>query len=116
MECMIADTPCYRALLGCRRCLVSLAFYAKVHNVVAADGAVVDHDVPCPQGNSVPLLHFKARLLRRGLCCSWCSSCCGSSFHFRGITTLALGSHVQPCRSGCAEPPSSSLAPLCSVP
>ena len=45
MECMIADTPCYRALLGCRRCLVSLAFYAKVHNVVAADGAVVYHDV-----------------------------------------------------------------------
>ena len=48
---MVADTPCYRALLRCRGCLVGLAFYAQVHDVVAADGAVVHHDVPGPEGH-----------------------------------------------------------------
>jgi hypothetical protein len=28
--------------------------------VVAADGAVVHHDVPGPQRDGVPLLHFKS--------------------------------------------------------
>ena len=45
VECMVADAPCYRALLRCGGCLVGLAFYAQVHDVVAADGAVVHHDV-----------------------------------------------------------------------
>lgn len=28
----------------------------KIHDMVSADGAVVDNDVPSPQGDSVPLL------------------------------------------------------------
>ena len=35
--------------------MVCLAVYAKVHDVVAADGAVVDNDVPGPERNGVPL-------------------------------------------------------------
>ena len=51
----IADTPCDRALLGRGRSLVGLAVDAQVHDVVAADGAVVDHDVPRPERDGVPL-------------------------------------------------------------
>lgn len=51
----VADSPSHRALLRRSRSLVGLAVNAKVHDVVAADSAVVDNDVPCPQGNGVPL-------------------------------------------------------------
>lgn len=30
--------------------------HTKVHNVVTANGAVVHHDIPCPKGNSRPLM------------------------------------------------------------
>jgi len=35
--------------------LVGLAVDAQVHDVVTADGAVVDDDVPSPERNGVPL-------------------------------------------------------------
>jgi len=35
--------------------LVGLAVDAKIHDVVTANGAVVDDDVPRPEGNCVPL-------------------------------------------------------------
>ena len=43
--------------------LVGLALDAQVHDVVAADGAVVHHDVPGPQRHGVPLLHLEPLLL-----------------------------------------------------
>ena len=53
-------SPCDFAILrGCRR-LICLALNAHVHDVVAADGARVDHDVPAPQRHSVPLFNFEA--------------------------------------------------------
>lgn len=51
----VADTPGNRALLARRRRLVRLAFDAEVHDVVAANGAVVDDDIPCPESYSIPL-------------------------------------------------------------
>ena len=51
----VADTPSDGALLRSRRSLVGLAVDAEVHDVVAADGAVVHHDVPCPECHGVPL-------------------------------------------------------------
>ena len=41
---------------------------AKVHDVIPADRAVVDDDIPGPQPHRVPLLYFEAfiRLCRRG--------------------------------------------------
>jgi hypothetical protein len=36
--------------------LVGLAVDAQVHDVVTADGAVVDDDVPGPERNGVPLV------------------------------------------------------------
>ena len=51
----IADPPGDGAFLASGTCLVGLAVDAQIHDVVAADGAVVDDDVPCPQRDGVPL-------------------------------------------------------------
>ena len=51
----VADTPGDGALLRGRRSLVGLAVDAQVHDVVAADGAVVDDDVPGPECDGIPL-------------------------------------------------------------
>jgi hypothetical protein len=51
----ITDTPSNSALLGRSSTLVGLALNAEIHNVISADGTVVDHDIPGPQGNGVPL-------------------------------------------------------------
>jgi len=51
----VAHTPSNSALLTGSAGLVGLAFDAKLHDVVTTDGAVVYHDVPSPQRNSVPL-------------------------------------------------------------
>jgi len=62
MESMVADSPCYSAFLTGGRSLVCLAFDAQVHNMVSADGTVVDDDVPSPKSYCIPLLHLKALL------------------------------------------------------
>ena len=59
VEGMVAHAPRDRALLRGRRCLVRLALDAEIHDVIAADGAVVHHDVPCPKRHCVPLLHLE---------------------------------------------------------
>lgn len=51
----IADAPGDGAFLAGGAGLVGLAVDAQVHDVVAADGAVVDDDVPRPQRDGVPL-------------------------------------------------------------
>jgi len=48
VEGVIADAPRHSALLRDNGGLVGLALDAQVHDVVAADGAVVHHDVPGP--------------------------------------------------------------------
>lgn len=65
VECMVADAPGDGALLAGSRGLIGLALDAKIHDVVAADGTVVDNNVPSPERDSVPLLHLEA-LLRIG--------------------------------------------------
>jgi len=62
VEGVVADSPCGVTLLTCGRHLVSLAIDAEIHDVVPADGAVVHDDIPSPESDSVPLLHFEARL------------------------------------------------------
>lgn len=52
---MIADTPCDGAFFGGGGGLVGLTFDAEVHDVVTADGAVVDDDIPGPECDGVPL-------------------------------------------------------------
>jgi len=52
---MVANAPRDRAFLRGSRRLVGLALDAQIHDVVSADGAVIDDDVPGPQGDGVPL-------------------------------------------------------------
>ena len=54
----IADAPGDGALLARGRRLVGLALDAEVHDVITADSAVVDDDVPCPESYSVPLSYI----------------------------------------------------------
>jgi len=51
----VADSPRDSALLTRRGCLVGLTVDAQVHDVVAANGAVVDNNVPSPESDCVPL-------------------------------------------------------------
>ena len=51
----VTDPPSHCALFARGGSLVGLAVDAQVHDVVAADGAIVDDDVPGPEGDGVPL-------------------------------------------------------------
>jgi len=62
VEGMIADPPSNSAFFARRRSLVGLTFDAEIHDVISADGTVVDDDVPGPQGHGIPLLHFEPLL------------------------------------------------------
>ena len=44
-----------------------MARLTQIHDVISADGAVVDDNVPCPQGDGVPFLHLEALLVIEGL-------------------------------------------------
>ena len=59
VKSVVAHSPSDSALLGCGGGLIGLALDAEVHDVVAADGAVVDDNVPGPEGDGVPLLHLE---------------------------------------------------------
>ena len=51
----IANAPGDCAFFRGGRSLVGLAVDAKIHDVVTANGAVVDNDVPRPEGDRIPL-------------------------------------------------------------
>lgn len=73
---MVAAPPGHRALLARRTALVRLAFNAQVHDVIPADGTVVDLYVPTPHGHRIPLLDLEPLLGGcRGGCCKACIRC-----------------------------------------
>ena len=49
VEGMVADAPGHSALLAGGARLVGLTLDAQIHYVVAANGAVVHHDIPGPE-------------------------------------------------------------------
>ena len=55
MECMIAGAPSHGALLGAALLLGGLTLNANLHEVVSADGTIVDFAFPLPHRNGVPL-------------------------------------------------------------
>ena len=59
VEGVVAHPPSDRAFLRGRRCLVRLALDAEIHDVVAANGAIVHNDIPCPECHGVPLLYLE---------------------------------------------------------
>ena len=60
VEGVVADAPRLIALLLTVRHLVGLAVDAWLHDMVTADGAVVDVDVPGPERYRVPLPHLES--------------------------------------------------------
>jgi len=62
VEGVITDPPSCITLFRRSGNLVGLAIDAEVHDVVTADGTVVDNDVPCPQRYGVPLLDLESLL------------------------------------------------------
>lgn len=58
VEGVIAHAPRDGALLRRRR-LIRLALDAQIHDVVAADGAGVDLNVPRPKRDGIPFFDFK---------------------------------------------------------
>lgn len=59
---MVTDAPSYSALLTGGGCLVCLTFDTQIHDVISADSAVVDDDIPGPESHGIPLLDLKALL------------------------------------------------------
>lgn len=51
----VTDSPCNGTLLTCGGRLVGLALDAEVHDVVTANCAIVDDNIPAPEGYRVPL-------------------------------------------------------------
>jgi hypothetical protein len=51
----IANTPSDGALFTRSGAVVGLTVDTQVHDMVAADGAIVDDDVPCPESDGIPL-------------------------------------------------------------
>jgi len=62
MEGVIANPPSDGTLFIGGSALICLTFNAEVHDVISADSAIVNDDVPRPKSNSVPLLHLKPLL------------------------------------------------------
>jgi len=104
---VVTYSPRDCALLTCGRGLVRLTLNTEIHDVVSADGTVVDDNVPSPKGDSVPLLDLEVLLALDstiGLLsdggrsvshldvghCGWCLPRCwwavkvGYAFAFRG--------------------------------
>ena len=59
VESMIAHAPSHGTFFRSHGSLIRLAFDAKIHDVVSANGAIVNDDVPSPQSHGVPFFDFK---------------------------------------------------------
>lgn len=59
MKSMITDSPRNSTLFRSSRRLVGLTFNAKIHNVVPADGTVINYNIPGPEGYRIPLQREK---------------------------------------------------------
>ena len=64
VERVIAGTPSLRALFRSVRDLLRLALHTRLHDVVSADGTVIDVDVPRPERDGIPFFNFESCLWR----------------------------------------------------
>jgi len=102
MESMVADSPGDGAFLAGSRSLVGLTLDTVVHDVISADGTVVDDNIPSPQSNGIPLLDFKALL---SICVSFPKAClrlAGSDFS-SGRASRASIRHIYVRHRSCIE-------------
>jgi len=78
VEGVVAHSPSHSAILRCVGTLVRLTFNAQVHDVVSANGAVINNNIPRPQCHGIPFLDLKPLL---GSCAS--GARCGGTVHIR---------------------------------
>jgi len=71
VKSVVTDSPCNGTFFAGGRSLVCLTFDAEIHDVISADGAIVDDDIPSPKSHSRPLLDLKPLL---AICPSFSSS------------------------------------------
>ena len=62
VESVVAGAPSLRAFFRSISYLLRLALDTWLHDVVSADSAVVDVDVPSPKSDGVPFFDFETRL------------------------------------------------------
>ena len=62
MKCMITHSPGYSAFLGGSRGLIGLAFNAQIHDMVSANGAIINDNVPSPQSDGIPLFYLEPEI------------------------------------------------------
>lgn len=87
VKSMVTDSPCNGALFRSSRCLVSSASYGKIHNVVPADGTVMSHNIPGPEGYCISFFHFSVLLSHAVVGATWdIHHCC----HFGNIPPVVL--------------------------
>ena len=60
VKCVITHSPSHGTLFGSHRSLIGLAFNAQIHDVIPANSAIVDNDIPGPQSDCVPLLDLES--------------------------------------------------------
>ena len=60
VKCMVAHSPSNGAFFARGGGLIGLAFDAQIHDVIPANSAIVDDNVPSPQSDGVPLFHFES--------------------------------------------------------
>jgi len=63
MERVITSSPSHCTLLVSRTCLIGLTLYAKIHDMVPANGAIINDNIPGPEGYGIPLLDHETFLL-----------------------------------------------------
>lgn len=59
VESVITVSPCNGTLILEPGCLIRLALDAQIHDVIAANSAVVDLNVPGPKCDGTPFLDLK---------------------------------------------------------
>lgn len=80
MEGMVADAPSNSAFLARSGCLIRLALDTEIHDVVSANGTVINDNIPSPERDGIPLLDLEFLLFGALAVCGVCTS--GRVAHF----------------------------------
>ena len=62
MKGMITHSPSHCALFRGYRSLIGLAFNAQIHDMVSANGAIINDNVPGPQSDGIPLFYLEPEI------------------------------------------------------
>jgi len=90
MEGMVADAPSNSAFLARSGCLIRLALNTEIHDVVSANGTVINDNIPSPERNGIPLLDLEFLLFGAFAVCAVCTFGCVAHFDVRHAVCCAI--------------------------